>query len=271
MVSSKGGLLPATARGSLYLPAWWLLLSQQPQQQTAGASAVVTSPEFDMWAETYADDSLDMGWAAPEHAGELLLPFIRAGGLLDRPGRQLQGGGVAALKGLDAGCGSGLMERTWRERLGIHDVVGLDLSVKMLEQARFDRRPCKTCRTNSSDGDGAVYVLEQAAGVLPAAAAPQPGRGPRARGGAGVGGCGGGGRRVELRLQRLLQPEPSAYSHPTPVRYAILPLGCHCNSGVNSQYSTKHTSPTPVSGPPDGCAAKQLVFNYCSLDDIPGQ
>ena len=98
-------------------------------------ASVVTSPQFDEWAETYAEDSLDMGWAAPEQAGELLAPFIEPAVLLGRPGRRcrrplvpharacrggltagavLRSGGGGGLRGLDAGCGSGLMETTWR-------------------------------------------------------------------------------------------------------------------------------------------------------------
>jgi predicted TPR repeat methyltransferase len=53
---------------------------------------------FDLWASSYEKDSIDLGWEAPHQAAEQLLP------LLSRAT-------VGQLRGLDAGCGTGMMVR----------------------------------------------------------------------------------------------------------------------------------------------------------------
>jgi SAM-dependent methyltransferase len=85
-----------------------------------------TAPGFDLWAPTYDTDAVELGWVAPEQAAAQLAPFLPALKALRRE---------EPLRALDAGCGTGLMENAWRQ-LGIDDVVGVDLSIGMLEVAR---------------------------------------------------------------------------------------------------------------------------------------
>ncbi len=90
------------------------------------AAASATAPGFDLWAPTYDADAVELGWVAPQQAAAQLSPFLPALKALRRG---------ETLRGLDAGCGTGLMESAWRQ-LGIKDVVGIDLSIGMLEVAR---------------------------------------------------------------------------------------------------------------------------------------
>ena len=89
------------------------------------AQEAETAPGFDLWAPTYASDAEELGWAAPQQAAALLAPLLPA----------LAARRPTPLRGLDAGCGTGLMAPLWRE-MGVTEVVGLDLSLGMLEEAR---------------------------------------------------------------------------------------------------------------------------------------
>ena len=91
----------------------------------ATTETVETSPGFDLWAPTYDEDAVELGWLAPEQAAAQLAPNLPA----------LAAQRPAPLRALDAGCGSGLMEAAWRS-LGITRVTGMDLSAGMLEVAR---------------------------------------------------------------------------------------------------------------------------------------
>ena len=80
-----------------------------------------TAPGFDLWAPTYEQDSLDLGWRAPWQSGDLLRPWLR--------NRTTVFSAV-----LDAGCGTGMMVDVWRS-LNLTNVTGVDLSRGMLDHA----------------------------------------------------------------------------------------------------------------------------------------
>ena len=75
---------------------------------------------YDQWAKDYdADLEQDFGWVAPRQAAEVLAQHVP----LDAPI-------------LDAGAGTGLVGVTLAQ-LGYRDLVAIDLSLGMLEEARF--------------------------------------------------------------------------------------------------------------------------------------
>lgn len=77
-----------------------------------------TAPGFDLWAPTYEEDSLGLGWRAHRDSGDLLRPWLRN----------------ETATAFDAGCGTGIMADVWRG-LGVANVTGMDLSAGMLDQA----------------------------------------------------------------------------------------------------------------------------------------
>jgi len=72
---------------------------------------------YDQWAQDYEDDMLSLGYS---------LPAVAAGFV----GRHVPPGGAV----LDAGAGTGLFGRILRV-LGYEDLVGIDISERMLEKA----------------------------------------------------------------------------------------------------------------------------------------
>ena len=73
---------------------------------------------YDEWAEDYEDDMLSLGYA---------IPAVAAGFV----GRHVPIGGTV----LDAGAGTGMFGSILRV-LGYEDIVGIDISERMLEKAR---------------------------------------------------------------------------------------------------------------------------------------
>ena len=135
MVSAQSAavhMMPCSRCAAL-LPLLLLALLLLPEPVACAASAsdsADTAPGFDLWAPTYDEDAVELGWAAPEQAAAQLSPFLPDLQALRGDGQQ-----ALPLRALDAGCGSGLMEASWRQ-LGLRDVTGIDLSAGMLEVAR---------------------------------------------------------------------------------------------------------------------------------------
>ena len=125
-----GRLLPAMAQLPLLLvlvlPPLLLVLVPSPRVAAETAAGLDTAEGFDLWAPTYNEDAVELGWLAPEQAAAQLAPLIPALAAQLAP---------APLRALDAGCGSGLMAAAWRS-LNLTRVTGMDLSAGMLEAAR---------------------------------------------------------------------------------------------------------------------------------------
>ena len=73
---------------------------------------------YDEWAEDYEDDMLSLGYAIPAVAAGFVGRYVPFGGTV-----------------LDAGSGTGLFGSILRV-LGYEDLVGIDISERMLEKAR---------------------------------------------------------------------------------------------------------------------------------------
>jgi predicted TPR repeat methyltransferase len=72
---------------------------------------------YDEWAEDYEDDMLSLGYAIPAVAAGFVGRYVPFGGTV-----------------LDAGAGTGMFGRILRV-LGYEDLVGIDISERMLEKA----------------------------------------------------------------------------------------------------------------------------------------
>ena len=72
---------------------------------------------YDEWAEDYEDDMLSLGYAIPAVAAGFVGRYVPSGGTV-----------------LDAGAGTGLFGSILRV-LGYEDLVGIDISERMLEKA----------------------------------------------------------------------------------------------------------------------------------------
>src|SRR5215207_11470143 len=72
---------------------------------------------YDAWAEDYEDDMLSLGYAIPAVAAGFVGRYVPLGGTV-----------------LDAGAGTGMFGSILRV-LGYEDLVGIDISERMLEKA----------------------------------------------------------------------------------------------------------------------------------------
>ncbi len=73
---------------------------------------------YDQWAKDYDTDLGDFGWRGPQRTAEFFTHYVPKGARI-----------------LDAGAGTGLMGEILA-KLGYHDLVAMDLSQGMLEEAR---------------------------------------------------------------------------------------------------------------------------------------
>lgn len=92
------------------------------QQSLSSVSVAENLATYERWASSYDSDVLDEGYIAPELAGKDLARCYGSKSL-------------AAIKILDAGCGSGLVGKSLAS-LGATHVDGIDLSPAMLDLAR---------------------------------------------------------------------------------------------------------------------------------------
>ena len=81
MVSAQSAavhMMPCSRCAAL-LPLLLLALLLLPEPVACAASAsdsADTAPGFDLWAPTYDEDAVELGWAAPEQAAAQLSPFL---------------------------------------------------------------------------------------------------------------------------------------------------------------------------------------------------
>lgn len=91
--------------------------SKRLQNVTSARNNRELASRYDEWAEDYEDDMLSLGYAIPAVAAGFVGRYVPIGGTV-----------------LDAGAGTGLFGSILRV-LGYEDLVGIDISERMLEKA----------------------------------------------------------------------------------------------------------------------------------------
>ena len=91
--------------------------SKRLQNVTSARNNRELASRYDEWAEDYEDDMLSLGYAIPAVAAGFVGRYVPFGGTV-----------------LDAGAGTGLFGSILRV-LGYEDLVGIDISERMLEKA----------------------------------------------------------------------------------------------------------------------------------------